>query len=232
MKKTIRLMPKENDFLLVGRLYREPQFNEKKTVATLVVIRNFGGDKGAVKQTFTMFKPKNGDFPSFLKKGTPVEVHAYVVPVHWTNKDGEQRDDLQYVIKTIKAVEADDKHQLPAGNNISFAGRVYGNVFVNGNVARFSVIRNFGGEKGAAVLDFSIFKKEGESFPEHLKSKEPVTVRAYFNPNVWTDKDGNQRDETQYIVKTLEKAVLTEKTIEVDGDAEPQGEEGVDLNNE
>lgn len=231
MKRTIKIMPKENDLHLVGRIYREPQFNSSKTVVTITVIRNFGGDKGSVTATFTMFKPKDKAFPEFIKKGAAVEVHAYVNPNHWTDKNGQERDDIQYVVKTIKEVKADEKNVLPAGNNISFAGRIYGNIYITGNVARFSVIRNFGGDKSAAVLDFVMFKKDAEQFPEQLQSKNPVTVKAYFNPNTWTDSNGNQRDDVQFVVKSLEKAVLTEKTIEVDT-PQQSDEEGVDIVND
>ncbi len=225
MKKTIKILPNVNDIHFTGRLYYEPQFNEKKTVATLTVIRNFGGEKGTVTETFTMFKPKNG-FPEFLKKGAPVEVHAYVNPNHWKNSQGQERDDIQFIVKTVASVELGENKVLPAGNNIDYAGRVYGNVTVTGNVARFSLIRNFGGGKGAAVLDFVMFKKEGESFPEILKSKAPIVAKAYFNPDTWTDSNDVKREEIQYVIKSVEEAKLVEKEIETE---DASGEEGVDV---
>lgn len=232
MKKTIKLLPNVNDILLVGRLYREPQFNEKKTVATLTVIRNFGGDKGTVIETFTMFKPKDG-FPEFLKKGAPVEVHAYVNPNHWKNSQGQERDEVQFIVKTVAEAKVGENNVLPAGNNISLAGRIYGKVTIHGNVARFSLIRNFGGGKGAALLDFVMFKKDKESFPECLESKKAVTLNAYFNPDTWTDSNGQEREEIQYVVKSVKEAELVEREVEVDDNGEPaSGDDAVEIANE
>ena len=101
------------------------------------------------------------------------------------------------------------KKILPRINNIDFAGRIYGKPIVNetGTRAAFSVIRNFGGDKEAVILDFVKFRKPSDpEFPEFLKSGSPVVVHAYFNPDDYTNREGKAIHKVQFVVKKVEKA--------------------------
>lgn len=103
--KPYKILPSVNNIDFAGRLSSDPRLNNSGTVITFNVIRNFGGDKSPVLLTFVMFKPKNGEFPKFLKKGAPVIVHAYFNPNVWTDSHNETREEIQYVVKTVEKAE-------------------------------------------------------------------------------------------------------------------------------
>ena len=110
-------------------------------------------------------------------------------------------------MKTIKI--------LPKVNNIDFAGRVYNTPSVNKAKTRvnFSLIRNFGGDKDPVILDFILFLKKGVSVPEILVKGAVVIVHAYFNPDVYTNADGEQVRKTQFVVKSVEPAEVTKGVL-------------------
>ena len=104
----MKILPSINNIDFAGRVWSEPRLNGTKTVMTFDLIRNFGGEKSPVILTFTMFKPKKG-FPAFVKKGAALEVHAYFNPNTYTGKDGEQHEEVQYVVKNVKEAELVEK---------------------------------------------------------------------------------------------------------------------------
>lgn len=124
-------------------------------------------------------------------------------------------------MKTIKI--------LPSVNNLDFCGRVYSNptVSASGNVMRFDLIRNFGGDKQPVIMSFVMFKPKA-GFPDIIKKGAPVIVHAYFTPNTWTDKDGNVHEDVQKVVKRVEAAELIEKKLS-DEEAEQAEQDGEDV---
>ncbi len=114
---------------------------------------------------------------------------------------------------------------LPSVNNIDFAGRVYTEPQVNGNRMRFSLIRNFGGDKEPVILNFVVFKNGKKEFPACIKKGAPVVAHAYFAPNVYTKSSGEEVREIQFVAKKVEPAELVEKKLKgdepADADAEP-----------
>ena len=124
--------------------------------------------------------------------------------------------------KTIKV--------LPKINNIDFCGRVANEPYIspNGNVCRFSLIRNFGGGKNPVVMDFTYFKPK-KGFPQFLKKGAPIIAHAYVTPQTWTDKDGVEHEEVVKVIKSIEEAQLVERTIK-EGTSVPDnaGEEALE----
>ena len=99
--KTVKILPPINNVDFCGRVVREPYISASGKTMFFDLIRNFGGDKKPVVMTFVMFKPKNG-FPDFLKKGKAVIAHAYYSPVTYTNKEGNEVDEVNRVIKSVE----------------------------------------------------------------------------------------------------------------------------------
>ena len=126
-------------------------------------------------------------------------------------------------MKTIKI--------LPKINNIDFAGRVYAEPQVNGSRMRFSLIRNFGGDKEPVILNFVAFKTGKKDFPDFVKKGAPVVVHAYFAPNVYKKSSGEEVREIQFVVKKIEPAELVEKQLKA-GDNTPADAEAepIDIN--
>ena len=124
-------------------------------------------------------------------------------------------------MKTIKI--------LPSINNIDFAGRVYSEPQINGNRMRFSLIRNFGGDKEPVILNFVAFKTDKKAFPEVIKKGAAVVVHAYFSPNVYRNKSGEEIREIQFIVKKAEAADLVEKKYEEGAPAPAADAEAIDI---
>lgn len=106
--KTVKVLPKVNNFDFCGRVVSEPFVTKDGKVMTFQLIRNFGGGKAPVVVTFTYFKPKNG-FPEILKKGAPIIAHAYVTPNVWKDKRGVEHEEVQKVIKTVELAELVEK---------------------------------------------------------------------------------------------------------------------------
>ena len=98
--KTIKVLPTVNNIDFCGRVVRDPYISGKTMFFDL--IRNFGGDKSPVSMSFVMYKPKNGDFPAFLKKGAPIVAHAYYSPVSYTDHEGKTVENVYKVIKTVE----------------------------------------------------------------------------------------------------------------------------------
>lgn len=117
---------------------------------------------------------------------------------------------------------------LPSINNLDWAGRVVADPYISGKTCRFDVIRNFGGGKQPVTITFTLFKPSNGDFPAVIKKGEPVVVHAYITPNSYTNKKGEEKTEIQYVVKSIERAELIEKTIHVDKD-EDAGEGVVEV---
>ena len=125
MSKTINVLPNINNIDFCGRVLREPYVTKNGNVMFFDLIRNFGGNKPPVITSFVMFKPKNGEFPAFLKKGAAVVAHAYVTPVSYTDKNGEDVQEVRRVIKRVeeaqliqKTVKADEKVDDSTGEEV------------------------------------------------------------------------------------------------------------------
>ena len=103
--KTIKVLPNVNNIDFCGRVLREPYVTKSGNVMFFDLIRNFGGNKPPVIVSFVMFKPKNGDFPEFIKKGNPVTAHAYMTPVSYTDKNGEEKEEVRRVIKKVELAQ-------------------------------------------------------------------------------------------------------------------------------
>lgn len=117
-------------------------------------------------------------------------------------------------MKTIKI--------LPSINNIDFCGRVYTEPTVSqsGNVMRFELIRNLGGNHPPVIMSFVMYKPDNGKFPEFIKKGAPVVAHAYVTANTWVDKDGNPQEAVMKVIKKVEPAELVEKKIK-DGEPEP-----------
>lgn len=105
--KTYKILPSVNNIDFCGRVASTPRKSKSGNVMRFDLIRNFGGGKAPVIMEFVMFKPKDG-FPEFLKKGAPIIAHAYVNPVSY-ERDGEQVEEVQKVIKKIELAELVEK---------------------------------------------------------------------------------------------------------------------------
>jgi len=102
--KNVSEVPSANDISFAGRLTGDPELSASGNRRTLRVIRNMGGDSEPVVLTFIEFKKKDKEFPE-LKKGTPVEVSAYVSSNNYTNGEGEKVIRNEFVVKTVKIAE-------------------------------------------------------------------------------------------------------------------------------
>ena len=100
----IKILPSVNNIDFCGRVVREPYISKSGNVMYFDLIRNYGGGKAPVVNTFVYFKPKDG-FPEFIKKGAPVIAHAYFQPVTWEDKDKKVHEDVQMVIKKVELAE-------------------------------------------------------------------------------------------------------------------------------
>lgn len=120
---------------------------------------------------------------------------------------------------------------LPNVNNMDFCGRIVyePNFSSNGNVCRFSVIRNFGGGKSPVTIDY-VYYKPKKGFPDLLKKGKAVIVHSYVTPNKWVDKDDVEHEEVIKVVKSIEEAVLVEKQVKENAPAlsEDSGEEAIE----
>lgn len=127
-------------------------------------------------------------------------------------------------MKTIKV--------LPNVNDFAFCGRVIAEptISASGNVCRFSLIRNFGGNKAPVIVNF-VFYKPKDGFPEFLKKGAPITAHAYVKPDSWTDKEGVEHEEVIKVIKTVELATLVEKKIRDNAPAttDATGEEAIEV---
>lgn len=102
--KTKKFLPNINNIDLCGRIYTTPLISKSGNVMNFDLIRNFGGDKQPIINSFVMFKPKDG-FPEFLKKGAAIIAHAYQAPNNWTDKDGNIHEEIRNVIKRVEVAE-------------------------------------------------------------------------------------------------------------------------------
>ena len=102
---------------------------------------------------------------------------------------------------------------LPKNNNIDFAGRLIADPTVNEAKTRctFALIRNFGGEKAPVILNFTMFLKD--ALPKWMKKGAAVVAHAFFNPDVYTNKDGKKVYRHEIVVKTVEQAELKDKIL-------------------
>ncbi len=120
---------------------------------------------------------------------------------------------------------------LPNINNMDFCGRIFyePSFSPNGNVCRFSVIRNFGGNKAPVIVDY-VFYKPKNGFPEFLKKGSPVIVHSYVTPQKWVDKDGVEHEQVTKVVKSVELAQLIEKKFKDNAPDVPEnaGEEAIE----
>jgi len=108
MEKKIKILPTVNNIDFCGRVVKDPYVSENGNTMFFELIRNFGGNKLPVKMSFVMFKPEGG-FPDFIKKGTPVTVHAYFTPVSYKNKEGKTVEEVQKVVKKVEIAELVEK---------------------------------------------------------------------------------------------------------------------------
>lgn len=106
--KTIKILPSINNIDICGRITSDPIVSTNGNVMLFNIIRNFGGDKDPILVDFVYFKPKDG-FPTFLKKGAPVIVHAYYKPNVWTDKDGVEHKDVQKIVKKVELAQLIEK---------------------------------------------------------------------------------------------------------------------------
>lgn len=118
--KTYKVLPNVNNLDFCGRVVADPFVTKNGNVMFLKLIRNFGGDKPAVTMEFVMFKPKEG-FPEFLKKGAPVVAHAYITPVSYTDKNGKEVENVQYVIKKVELAELVERKVKDSAPEVSDA---------------------------------------------------------------------------------------------------------------
>lgn len=127
-------------------------------------------------------------------------------------------------MKTIKV--------LPNVNDFAFCGRVISEptISASGKVCRFSLIRNFGGNKAPVIVSF-VYYKPKNGFPEFLKKGAPIIAHAYVTPDAWTDKDGVEHEEVIRVIKTVELATLVEKKIHDNAPEAPEaaGEEAIEV---
>lgn len=103
---------------------------------------------------------------------------------------------------------------LPNVNNMDFCGRVLyePTISKSGNVCRFSLIRNFGGGKAPVIIDY-VYYKPNDGFPEFLKKGAAIIAHSYVTPNNWTDKDGNEHQNVEKVIKSIEIAQLVERKV-------------------
>lgn len=237
--KTYSKLPTINGIELAGRIASDPQINGKR--ARFTVIRNMGGDKDETQNyvdvTVNYFS-EDGTFPAFLKKAAPVIISGYFVPENF-ELDGKKFHNVGIILKknglkeaTIEVIEKDGKtiKKLPSLNNVEFSGRLAEDPDIKGKRARFTLLRNFGGDKGYADLTFDLFS-DNSQFPEYLKQGSAVTVKAYCEPDNWLNKDGEKRHRVNFVVKKngISLAELTQVSLDSKEANDAPNEEPIEL---
>lgn len=217
MAKKIRTIESLNDMTITGRLVADPIVNEAGTRATFRLIHNFGGEKSPVTILFVVLaragKTIAEETLALLKKGNKVLVSAYETPDNYTNKEGKTIARTEYI---VKSVEPADKEL--SVNDVTLSGRLVADPAVNeaGTRAVVRIAHNMGKAVGTLYRDFVFFDKKGE-LPA-VKKGEPVVIKAFINPNNDTRDPENIVYRTQLVAKSIDAAVVVEKTVE-DGEA-------------
>lgn len=108
-------MKSTNNIILSGRLTADAQPMANESGARFSIAHNMGKDKAPLFVEFVQFA-KNGRFTNkidfdLLKKGTPVLVHAFMRPDSYTNAEGKTINKIQYVVKKVEAITAEEAEQ-------------------------------------------------------------------------------------------------------------------------